>query len=149
MRVSCGGPAAPGKPGSSSSAPRKSAEPVRSPVACRRIERSGAPAFYGVRFRGLPTCYPPPSHESGGWFDLARPFRYLEGAMSATNLLELTPDEIVEFVEGLGEPAYRGRQLATWVYVKGIAEFGAMSNLPRELRERLAAVAVVAPPELV
>ena len=68
--------------------------------------------------------------------------------MSATNLLELTPDEIVAFVDGLGEPAYRGRQLATWVYVKGIAEFGAMSDLPRELRDKLAAEAVVAPPEL-
>jgi 23S rRNA (adenine2503-C2)-methyltransferase len=66
--------------------------------------------------------------------------------MSATNLLELTPDEIVALVEGLGQPAYRGRQLATWVYVKGVADFSAMSDLPRELRERLAEVAVVAPP---
>jgi 23S rRNA (adenine2503-C2)-methyltransferase len=66
--------------------------------------------------------------------------------MSATNLLELTPHEIVAMVEDLGQPAYRGRQLATWVYVKGVADFGAMSDLPRELRERLAAVAVVAPP---
>ena len=56
--------------------------------------------------------------------------------MSATNLLELTPDEIVTLVEGLGQPAYRGRQLATWVYVKGVADFGAMSDLPRELRDR-------------
>jgi 23S rRNA (adenine2503-C2)-methyltransferase len=68
--------------------------------------------------------------------------------MSATNLLELTPDEIVALVEGLGQPAYRGRQLATWVYVKGVRDFGAMSDLPRELRERLAEVAVVAPPVL-
>ena len=66
--------------------------------------------------------------------------------MSATNLLELTPDEIVALVEGLGQPAYRGRQLATWVYVKGVADFGAMSDLPREFRGRLAEVAVVAPP---
>jgi 23S rRNA (adenine2503-C2)-methyltransferase len=69
--------------------------------------------------------------------------------MSATNLLEMTPDEIVALVEGLGEPAYRGRQLATWVYVKGVADFAAMTDLPRDLRERLAAVAVVAPPETV
>ena len=66
--------------------------------------------------------------------------------MSATNLLELTPDEIVALVESLGQPAYRGRQLATWIYAKGVADFGAMSDLPRELRERLRAVAVVAPP---
>ena len=68
--------------------------------------------------------------------------------MSATNLLELAPDEIVSFVEGLGQPAYRGRQLATWIYVKGVADFAAMSDLPRELRDKLAAEAVVAPPTL-
>jgi 23S rRNA (adenine2503-C2)-methyltransferase len=68
--------------------------------------------------------------------------------MSATNLLGLTPDEIVTLVEGLGQPAYRGRQLATWVYVKGVADFGAMTDLPRELRAELAAVACVTPPEV-
>ena len=68
--------------------------------------------------------------------------------MSATNLLELAPDEIVSFVEGLGQPAYRGRQLATWIYVKGVADFGAMSDLPRELRDKLSAQAVIAPPTL-
>jgi 23S rRNA (adenine2503-C2)-methyltransferase len=68
--------------------------------------------------------------------------------MSATNLLELAPDEIVALVEGLGQPAYRGRQLLAWVYGKGVADFGAMSDLPRELRERLPALAVVAPPEV-
>ena len=68
--------------------------------------------------------------------------------MSATNLLEMAPDEIVSFVEGLGQPAYRGRQLATWIYVKGVGDFGAMSDLPRELRDKLAAEAVVAPPTL-
>ena len=68
--------------------------------------------------------------------------------MSATNLLELAPDEIVSFVEDLGQPAYRGRQLATWIYVKGVADFAAMSDLSRELRDKLAAVAVVAPPTI-
>ena len=57
--------------------------------------------------------------------------------MSATNLLELAPDEIVSLVEDLGQPAYRGRQLATWIYVKGVADFGAMSDLSRELRDKL------------
>jgi 23S rRNA (adenine2503-C2)-methyltransferase len=66
--------------------------------------------------------------------------------MSATNLLELAPDEIVTLVEGLGQPAYRGRQVATWVYVKGVADFGAMTDLSRELREQLAAEATVTPP---
>jgi 23S rRNA (adenine2503-C2)-methyltransferase len=68
--------------------------------------------------------------------------------MSATNLLELAPDEIVRLVEDLGQPAYRGRQLASWIYVKGVADFAAMSDLSRELRDKLAAVAVVAPPTI-
>jgi 23S rRNA (adenine2503-C2)-methyltransferase len=68
--------------------------------------------------------------------------------MSATNLLESTPDEIVALVESLGQPAYRGRQLVSWVYQKGVADFAAMSDLPRELRQRLATLAVVAPPEV-
>ena len=68
--------------------------------------------------------------------------------MSATNLLELAPDEIVTLVDGLGQPTYRGRQLATWVYVKGVGDFGAMTDLPRDLREQLAAVATVTPPEI-
>jgi 23S rRNA (adenine2503-C2)-methyltransferase len=68
--------------------------------------------------------------------------------MSATNLLELAPDEIVSLVADLGQPAYRGRQLATWIYVKGVADFGAMSDLSRELRDKLSAVAEVAPPTI-
>jgi 23S rRNA (adenine2503-C2)-methyltransferase len=68
--------------------------------------------------------------------------------MSATNLLELTPDEIATLVESLGQPSYRGRQLATWVYVKGVADFGAMTDLPRDLRERLARLAHVTPLEI-
>ncbi len=68
--------------------------------------------------------------------------------MSATNLLELTPDEIVALVEDLGEPAYRGRQLATWVYVKGVASLAAMTDLPKEFRERFSRVAEVSPPKI-
>lgn len=68
--------------------------------------------------------------------------------MSPTNLLELTPDEIVKVVQDWGEPAYRGRQLATWVYVKGVGDFAAMTDLPRGLRERLARDAAVEAPQL-
>ena len=49
--------------------------------------------------------------------------------MSYANLLDSTPDELVTLVEGWGEPGYRGRQLASWVYAKGVRDFSAMSNL--------------------
>ncbi|MBQ7478872.1 MAG: 23S rRNA (adenine(2503)-C(2))-methyltransferase RlmN [Selenomonadaceae bacterium] len=35
-------------------------------------------------------------------------------------------------------PPYRGKQIAEWMYRKGILSFGDMTNLPRDLRERLA-----------
>ncbi len=66
--------------------------------------------------------------------------------MSATNLLELTPAEIVTLVESWGEPGYRGRQVAGWVYQRGVRDFAAMTDLPKTLRARLGAEAVVAVP---
>jgi 23S rRNA (adenine2503-C2)-methyltransferase len=68
--------------------------------------------------------------------------------MSATNLLELTPDALVRLVEGWGEPAYRGRQVATWIYQKGVTRFDEMSDVPRSLRSRLAAETRVEVPHL-
>jgi len=38
-----------------------------------------------------------------------------------------------------GEPAYRARQLWEWLYVHLADSFDQMTNLPRSLRERLAA----------
>ncbi len=40
----------------------------------------------------------------------------------------------------LGEPAYRGRQLARWLYQAGCRDLAAMSDLPARFRERLAAL---------
>jgi len=68
--------------------------------------------------------------------------------MPATNLLEMTPSEIVALVEGWGEPGYRGRQVAGWIYQKGVGDFAAMTDLPKSLRARLAADAAVAVPEV-
>ncbi len=82
-------------------------------------------------------------------FDRLGALRYPQGAVAVTNLLELAPEELVRLVEGWGEPAYRGRQLAAWIYRRGVSAFEAMSDLPRALRARLAAEAVVRPPEVV
>ena len=68
--------------------------------------------------------------------------------MSSTNLLDLLPAELEALVETAGAPRYRGRQVAEWIYRKGVAEIGRMTNLPRELREALAARASVEVPEV-
>jgi 23S rRNA (adenine2503-C2)-methyltransferase len=66
----------------------------------------------------------------------------------ATNLLELTPAEIVSLVESWREPAFRGRQVAAWVYQRGVRDFAAMTDLAKPLRARLAEEAVVAVPDV-
>ena len=58
--------------------------------------------------------------------------------MSLTNLLDLLPAEIESLVESFGAPRYRGRQIADWIYRKGLTDLARMTNLPRELRETLA-----------
>jgi 23S rRNA (adenine2503-C2)-methyltransferase len=51
--------------------------------------------------------------------------------------------ELEAFMQELGEPAYRGRQLAQWLYRRGARSFEEMTDLPASLRARLAAVAAV------
>jgi 23S rRNA (adenine2503-C2)-methyltransferase len=68
--------------------------------------------------------------------------------MSHTNLIGLLPSELEELAVELGASRYRGRQLATWIYRKGVVSLEAMSDLPREFRAALAERAVVALPEL-
>ncbi len=53
------------------------------------------------------------------------------------SLLEMTIEELTRTVEEMGHPAYRGGQLADWVYGRGVTDPAAMSNLPRDLAESI------------
>jgi len=55
------------------------------------------------------------------------------------DLMGLSPDELAVFLSGLGQPAYRARQLFSWLH-RGAA-FEEMTDLPKQLRHRLAAFA--------
>ncbi len=59
-------------------------------------------------------------------------------AEEKTDLKNLTQDELVEFVESLDQPAFRGRQLLAWIYKAGITDFAQMSDLAKEFRLVLA-----------
>lgn len=50
--------------------------------------------------------------------------------------------------ESLGEPAYRGKQLAEWIYKKAACTFREMSNLPASLLQKLAETHDVTPIQL-
>jgi 23S rRNA (adenine2503-C2)-methyltransferase len=50
----------------------------------------------------------------------------------------LSTDELVAAVADLGEPGYRGKQFAKWLYQKNRVSLDDMTDLPRGLREKLA-----------
>lgn len=49
----------------------------------------------------------------------------------------LTLQEIEEFVQSLGLPKFRARQIHTWIYVKYASSFDEMTDLSKEIRELL------------
>ncbi len=66
------------------------------------------------------------------------------------NLLGLPRAELESFVaQRLGAKPFRARQLMRWIYRRGAADFAAMSDLARDFREQLAAVARISVPEIV
>jgi 23S rRNA (adenine2503-C2)-methyltransferase len=49
----------------------------------------------------------------------------------------------------MGEAPYRADQVMNWIYRRGVDDFGAMTNLGKDLRTRLGEHFVIRPPELV
>ena len=69
-------------------------------------------------------------------------------APGRVNLLGMSRPALQEFLVGLGEKPYRALQLMKWIYHQGVSDFSAMTDVGRELRERLAACAEIRPPEV-
>jgi 23S rRNA (adenine2503-C2)-methyltransferase len=65
--------------------------------------------------------------------------------MTPANLLDFDPDGLAAYCEKLGEKRFRATQLFRWIHQKGEADFSAMSDLAKSLREKLAGAAAVAP----
>ncbi|MBW3625519.1 MAG: 23S rRNA (adenine(2503)-C(2))-methyltransferase RlmN [Armatimonadetes bacterium] len=53
-------------------------------------------------------------------------------------LLGMSTEEITDWNVSLGHPAFRGKQIAPWIYRKSARSFDAMTDLPKSLREDLA-----------
>ena len=65
------------------------------------------------------------------------------------NLLDFDLPRLTRyFAETLGEKPFRARQVMRWIHQAGKADFAAMTDLARSLREKLAAEAVIAPPRI-
>jgi 23S rRNA (adenine2503-C2)-methyltransferase len=69
--------------------------------------------------------------------------------MTPANLLEYDLDGLAAFCEKLGEKRFRATQLFRWIHQKGAADFTAMSDLAKSLRDKLAGVAQVRAPDVI
>ncbi|MCK4305794.1 MAG: radical SAM protein, partial [Candidatus Eisenbacteria sp.] len=57
---------------------------------------------------------------------------------SFKKLIGLTTPQLAQIEEVENEPPFRIKQIASWIYAKGVRHFTEMTSLPNQLRERLA-----------
>ncbi len=69
--------------------------------------------------------------------------------MQMQNLLDLDADGLTAWFAAQGEKPFRARQVLRWMHRSGVADFDAMTDIAKSLREKLKARAVVAPPTVV
>ncbi len=63
-----------------------------------------------------------------------------------TDLKSMTLPEIGALLREMGEPAFRGKQVFSWLH-RGAESFDDMTNLPKALREKLKASCKLTPPQ--
>ena len=64
------------------------------------------------------------------------------------NLKSLTQPELAEILKNLGQPAFRAKQVYSWLH-KGVRSYDEMTNLPKSLRDALAEKYPICPPQVV
>lgn len=65
------------------------------------------------------------------------------------NLLDLDADGMTAWFAAQGEKPFRAKQVLRWIHRFGVADFDAMTDIAKSLREKLKAKAVVMPPKVV
>jgi 23S rRNA (adenine2503-C2)-methyltransferase len=64
------------------------------------------------------------------------------------NLLDFDQPKLAEFFSELGEKPFRARQLMRWMHHFGVSDFGQMTDVAKTLREKLALVSIIQPPQV-
>lgn len=65
------------------------------------------------------------------------------------NLLGYSPAKLVAFFEAHGEKPFRAQQVMKWIHQQGVTDFDRMTNLSKDLREKLKTIAEIRLPEVV
>jgi 23S rRNA (adenine2503-C2)-methyltransferase len=64
------------------------------------------------------------------------------------SLLGLDRNELTVALEGIGEKAFRAKQLWHWIYFQGVTDFSAMTSIAKPLQAKLAEYFIVGRPDL-
>ena len=65
------------------------------------------------------------------------------------NLIGLNQQELEKFFLSLGEKSFRSKQVYQWIHQKGVSDFRAMTNISKELQEKLSEKAEISAPKVV
>jgi 23S rRNA (adenine2503-C2)-methyltransferase len=57
------------------------------------------------------------------------------------NLYDLCAEQMVEFAKSIGESGFRGHQIASWLFQKGVTEFAEMTNISRKIADKISSKA--------
>ncbi|MBA2658138.1 MAG: 23S rRNA (adenine(2503)-C(2))-methyltransferase RlmN [Nitrosospira sp.] len=67
----------------------------------------------------------------------------------SVNLLDFDAKALIDFCAGIGEKSFRAKQLLRWIHRSGEADFAGMSDLGKELRDKLSTAAIIEPPRVI
>ncbi|MEG1747569.1 MAG: 23S rRNA (adenine(2503)-C(2))-methyltransferase RlmN [Oscillospiraceae bacterium] len=62
-----------------------------------------------------------------------------------TDIKSMLPEELAAFLKELGQPAFRAKQIFSWLH-GGVTSYDEMTNLSKDLRQKLAEVCPLTPP---
>lgn len=65
------------------------------------------------------------------------------------NLLGLDKKAMQEFFESIGEKPWRADQVLKWIHFNGMQDFQAMTNISKDLRQKLTDIAEIAVPQII
>ena len=65
------------------------------------------------------------------------------------NLLGLSRAKLTAFLASIGEKPFRAKQLMQWIHQYGVTDFDQMTNVSKELRNRLKTVCKIEAPEII
>ena len=65
------------------------------------------------------------------------------------NMFDMDRQAMATYLSGMGEQTFRASQVIKWLYQQGNTDFDAMTNLSKELREKLVDTTVLSLPEMI